>query len=866
VERLDAGLARGCRLTLVSAPAGSGKTTLVSEWLARVEGKAAWLSLDEADQDSARFLTYLIAALRTVEPQVGEAALAALQSPQPGVEELLTGLLNEIAALPERLILVLDDTHAAACAAVDRALAFLLEHLPPRLHLVLLTRADPALPLPRLRARGQMTELRAADLRFGPAEAADFLNRGMGLDLAQEEIAALETRTEGWIAGLQLAALSMQGMAEPAEFIHSFAGSQRFVLDYLLEEVLNRQPRPVQDFLLRTAILSRLCAGVCAAVLGGAEAAAQETLEALERANLFVVPLDQERRWYRYHHLFGEMLRHRLGKPPDLSEIHRRAGAWFAANGDLAEAYRHTLNAGDLEHAAGLAEAGFQEMEGTFQSGAWIGWVKRLPDALVRARPILSSQLGWAYADTGDAATSEAHLRDAESALAGAADAGAFASLPGNIALARAYNAQTQGRLGDVVKFAQLALEHAPKEDVMLRAQAAITLEFTHWNAGDLEAALRGMRAWMDSMRKLGKLEFVVATAFGEADLLVALGRLDDAVCAYQDSLRLAAEQGEEAQRITAHHHLGLALIAHERGEEEAAAAYLQTAAELGRRTTLADWPHRWHLAQAQFHAAHGEWEAALEDLDTADRVYFKNPVPILRPTAAIRACIQLKQGRLDRASAWARERGLSVEDAVGYPNEYTALTLARVRLAEGSFGGVEPLLERLLALAEAQKRMGSVLEILLVLAQARAAQGHRTRAMEALGRAVALAEPQGYRRIFVDEGEALRGLIVEYRLLSGDARADKILAAFPGAASAAPGAEPVPALKPANQGLLEPLSEREIEILRLVAQGLSNAQIGERLYLALSTVKGHNLRIFAKLDAQSRTEAVSRARALGLL
>ena len=387
IERLNEGL-HG-KLTLISAPAGFGKTTLVSEWVAGCASEpVAWLSLDEGDNDPARFLTYLIAALQTIEANIGKGMLGLLQSPQPPpTEAILTALLNEIATIPDHFVLVLDDYHVLDAKPVDHALTFLLEHLPPQMHLVIATREDPHLPLARLRARGQLTELRAADLRFTPAEAAEFLNQVMGLNLSAEDIAALETRTEGWIAGLQLAALSMRGQQDATSFINAFTGSHHFVLDYLLEEVLHQQSESVQAFLLRTSILDRLCGPLCDAVLLDPSASGQETLEYLERANLFIVPLDDERRWYRYHHLFGDLLRQRLGKPREFAEFNLRASRWHEENGDLGAAFHHAIAAGDFVRAARLAEAAWQGMDESFQTAAWLGWVKKLPEEVIRVRP-----------------------------------------------------------------------------------------------------------------------------------------------------------------------------------------------------------------------------------------------------------------------------------------------------------------------------------------------------------------------------------------------------------------------------------------------------------------------------------------------
>ncbi len=878
IERLDAVFNAGSRLTLISAPAGFGKTTLVSEWIAGCGRPAAWLSLEEGDNNLTRFLIYLIAALQTlalskiggIAANIGAGVLAMLQSPQlPSTESILATLLNEIATISDSFILVLDDYHVIDSQSIDHVLAFLVEHLPSQMHLVIASREDPPLPLARLRACGQLAELRAADLCFTPTEAADFLNQVMGLNLSAEDITALETRTEGWIAGLKLAAISMQGRSDPTRFIQSFTGSHRFVLDYLIEEVLGRQPENIQMFLLRTSILDRMCGSLCDAVLLDFPASGQETLEYLEHANLFVIPLDQERRWYRYHHLFSELLRLRFGQPQELSNLHLRASAWYEANDDLAEAFHHAFAAGDFERAVRLAEAAWQEMERNFQTVAWIGWVKKLPDAVVCSQPSLCVLLGRAFSDVGELGSSETYLQSAERALADKKDQEQSSPLSGTIALIRASNAQNEGDLAETVKYAELSIQLIPENDVYLRAQAAITLGFTHWATGNLEASLRAMHTWVEDMQRLGNQEFAIASAFAVADMQVILGRLSDAEKSLRQAIQQAAMHIPEAESITAHHHLGLAMLAHERGNDAAAAQYLQTAADLGQRTTLVDWLYRWNLAQARLKESDREWDSALDLLDVAGRAYVKNPIPILRPVEALKTRVYLKQGRLDKAQAWVRARGISTEVEVRYLDEYDHLTLARVRMAEGSFAGVSGLLERLLALAETQKRSGSVIEILLTQALVYQAQNDWPRALTALERALALTEPEGYLRTFVDEGEAMRLMLVDFKSMNEKQAThllrdyvDKILAAF---------SQPVEAISKstiANQEseMIEPLTNRELEILRLIAEGQSNAEISQRLYLALSTVKGHNLRIFNKLQAQNRTEAVVRAQELGLL
>ena len=794
--------------------------------------------------------------------------LGVLQSPQPpSTESILTALLNEITTIPDNFVLVLDDYHVIDSKPVDNALTFLLEHLPPQMHLVIATREDPHLPLARLRARGQLTELRAADLRFTPAEAAEFLNQVMGLNLSAEDIAALETRTEGWIAGLQLAALSMQGHQDTASFIKSFTGSHHFVLDYLVEEVLQQQPESIQTFLLRTSILDRMCGPLCDAVLGSPSASGQETLtlEYLERANLFIVPLDNERRWYRYHHLFGDLLRQRLGKPKEFAEFHLRASQWHEENGDLGAAFHHAIAAGDFVRAAGLAEAAWQGMEESFQTAAWLGWVKKLPEEVIRVRPVLCTLLGRAFANAGEPEASELRLQDAERCLDGSdvANEAQLKPLPAMIALTRAYNAQVQGNLATTVKYAELALQLIPEDDFYRRAQAIITLEGTHWASGNLESAIRAIGDWMESMTQLGNHVFVVASAFGVADLLVGLGRLSEAERTYQDALQLAAQHGPEAEHITAHHHLGLSMIYRQRGDDTLAAHHLKRAAELGLQTTLADWLYRWHVAQAQLKEAAGDLETALALLDEAKRVYIQTVVPDLRPIAALKARIYLKQGRPDKARAWAAERGLSLADEVSYLHEFEHLTLARLEIANPL---VNALLARLLQAAEAQKRRGSALDILLVQALAHEAQGNRPQALAALERALSLAEPEGYVRIFVDEGEAmaLLRMLIEKQSRNRDhplsGYADKLLAAF-----TQPEAAPKSAIIHQKSDLIEPLSERELEVLKLLRTDLSGPEIARELHGVSEHHSYPHQNIYNKLGVNNRRAAVRRAEELDL-
>jgi LuxR family transcriptional regulator, maltose regulon positive regulatory protein len=881
IERLNEGM--HCKLSLISAPAGFGKTTLVSEWLAGCQRPVAWLSLDEGDNDPTRFLAYIVTALQTIAPKIGAGVLAALQSPQPPfAESFLTALLNEISTIPESFLLVLDDYHSIDSQPVDQSLAFLIEHQPPQMHLLIATREDPHLPLPRLRARGQLTELRAADLRFTPFETAEFLNQMMGLNLSAENIAALEARTEGWIAGLQLAALSMQGRSDAASFIKSFTGSHHFILDYLVEEVLQRQPEHVRNFLLQTSILERLSGPLCDAVTGQEDG--RGMLEALERGNLFIVPLDDQRQWYRYHHLFTEvLLAHALEEQPDqIPLLHKRASAWYEQNNLPAEAIRHALTARDFERAAGLIEKTYPAMDANFQSGTWLGWVRKLPDEVVRARPVLSFEYARALMDRGEFEAGKSWLEDTEQRLEGSADGmivvdeAQFRTLPVKIALAHSNHAQVQGDIGGAVKYAELALELSPEEDSDSHAMAAATLGMAYLSRGDLDGAQRAFSVWMNYCQKVGNIIFAIATGGYLAGIIVAQGRLREAGRTYKQSIQLASTH-DQVRHVTANLYLGLGLLCHEQGDQQSAAQHLHTSGELGEQA-LIDWPYRWRLAQARLKEAEGDLETALDLLDEARRLYVRTSIPDFRPIDALKARVYLRQGRLSEALDWARERGLSVDDDLSYLGEFEHITLARILIAQhqndpatGSIHEAIALLERLLQAAEADRRNGSVIEILVVQALALQAQGNVSQALASMERALALAEPEGYVRIFVDEGEPMRSLIEKQSRnrdhpLSG--YADKLLAAFTQPVAVPQSARPGRARAIIHQksDMIEPLSERELEVLKLLRSELSGPEIAGQLIVSLHTLRTHTNNIYNKLGVNNRRAAVYRAEELDLL
>jgi LuxR family transcriptional regulator, maltose regulon positive regulatory protein len=884
IDRLNNGLAMGCKLTLISASAGFGKTTLVSEWSVNCGRQVAWLSLDEGDSDLVRFISYLVAALQTIKGGLGQGLLAALQSRQPPqTEAFLTSLLNEITNVPDDFILVFDDYHVIDFEPVENAVIFLIEHMPSQMHLVIATREDPHLPIARLRARGQVAELRAADLRFTPAEAAEFLNQVMGLNLAAEDIAALETRTEGWIAGLQLAALSMQGRSDVTSFIQAFTGSHRFVLDYLVEEVLERQPDPIRSFLLQSSILDRLYAPLCNAVTEREDG--REMLAALERSNLFIIPLDDQRHWYRYHHLFAEVLQTHLSETlPDLTiTLHLRASEWFDQNGLRSDAIRYALEAKDFQRAAGLIELAGPEAEyGNIPQATWLGWVQRLPEELIRARPVLNVWYAYILLGIGELEAAESRFRDAEQCLESedinsnqriiVADQEQLKSLPATIAVGRAYIAQTLGNIPDTVRFAGRVLE-LTEVDSFRHSQASMLLGMSYWAGGDLSAADRVFADYTMKLRTAGNIPDAISSSVVLADIRLALGHLHEAINTLEQLLQFVMGQGEPTPPNADDLHRELSKLHLEQGNLETAAQYLQRSKKLGEKVQSPVSRYRLCIDNARLKMAQGNLEGALALLDEARRLYIRSPLPDFCPISAMKARIWVVQGKLTKALEWVREQDLSVDDAPSYLREFEHETLARVLIARyksdqetGSIHEAIGLLERLLHAAEEGKRMGSVIEILALLALAYWAEENQPRALDSLERALTLAVPEGFVRTFVGEGEAMRSLLEKQsrnRDHPQSAYVDKLLTAF-----VQPGSPQNQKSEIVNRKskLVEPLSENELEVLRLLRTELSGPEIARQRMVSLSTIRTHTQHIYAKLGVNNRREAVRCAEELGLL
>lgn len=874
MSQLNAAQRPGHKLTILAAPAGFGKTTLLSEWVADTQPAVAWLSLDETDNDPERFLSYVIAALRTVDGELGGEALNLLQARLPPLGEVvLTALLNDIARLPRDVRLVLDDYHLIQLRPIHEAVTFLLDHLPPRLQLVVAGRADPPLPLARLRARRELTELRAADLRFTADEAAAFLNQVMGLQLTATDVAALEARTEGWIAGLQLAALSLQGRPAASEFVQAFAGDHRYIADYLIEEVLQRQPESVRRFLLETSILDRLSGALCEAVTGQADGAAQ--LDALERGNLFVVPLDERRHWYRYHHLFAEVLRaHLRAEPADqAAALHARASAWHERHGSAADAIRHALAAGDTARAADLIERAVPEMRRNREEARLLGWIRGLPQDVLRARPVLSFAYAGVLMQTGEFDGVEARLQDAERWLdaetGGAprgemvvADEAELRRLPGSIAVHRAAYALVHGDLAGTLQHARRALAVVAEDDHLGQGSASGLLGLATWTNGELDTAQTCYAQAITRLQQAGHLSDMLGCALALADIQITLGRLFDAQRTYEQALQATQNPGAPVLRGTADMYVGLSDLHRERNDLATALNCLRSAEALGEHLGLPQNPYRRRLALARLKQADGDLDAALALLDEAERRYDGDFSPNVRPIAAWRARVWLAQGRLADAVAWARARGLSATDELSYLREFEHLTLARVLLAQARadrdahlHARVLGLLERLEHAATAGGRQGPRIACLLLQALARHAQGETSSALVPLNQALAMAEPEGFVRIFVDEGAPMAELLRAAGALRGPASsyAERVLDAM------APTGQPAASGGPARP-LIEALSERELEVLRLLRTELSGPEIARHLVVSLNTFNTHTRNIYGKLGVNNRRAAVRRA------
>ncbi|MBN1138900.1 MAG: helix-turn-helix transcriptional regulator [Anaerolineae bacterium] len=873
--RLLARLDEPARLTLLSAPAGFGKTTLLANWVRQNNRPVAWLSLDADDNDPLRFWSYVVSALQTVQAEIGQTALAWLQSPQPPpVDSVLTGLINEITDTHTDWALVLDDFHVITEPQINQHLVFFLDHLPAQMHLILTTRADPPWPLARLRVRGEMIELRTQDLRFTLDEASIFMRTAMGLDLSAQDMAVLDQRTEGWIAGLQLAALSIQGREDVTGFVQAFSGSHRFVLDYLVEEVLDRQPEPIRAFLLKSSILERLTASLCDAVTGDERLGSQAILTYLERANLFLLSLDDERKWYRYHHLFADLLSNRLAQrhPDQVSVLHCRASAWYEEQGMIAQAIRHGLQAGDVDRGERLIKHNALAMILHGEPRALISALEKLPHETIRSRSWLSVGYAWALAYTNRFDAAEALLDDVEDMLAQRppAEPAETRRITGQVAAVRSHVISYKGDLEHAIDLAHTALALLPQDDPGTRAFATSLLSGLLSRAGKSAAAIPLLEQVIAASQAAGDLPTALFAYSRLAGHLSVLGQFDQLVKTGQEAMRL----NEEYARQTGHRSPAAAYACqlaggamYYRNDLDAAERYIKESLDLyaqaGQPLGLADG----YLSLVHVLQARGEPGAALDLMHKAHRITERVSPWFHSFGLAWEALLHVQQGNLSPAVDWAQACGLRFDDEVSLHTYVRHFILAHVLLAQGQDSARKreealSLSDRLVHLAESAKANRYLIESLVVRALAFQAQDRLDEALADLGRALTVAEPEGYVRTFIDQGAPMQALLKSAlsRGLS-TAYVSKLLAEWAKEPTATPSTE-----RPPSQPLIDPLSDRELEVLRLLPTELTSTEIADHLYVSRNTVRSHIAHIYDKLNVHSRAHAVQRAQELGLL
>jgi LuxR family maltose regulon positive regulatory protein len=881
VDRLQAGLCGP--LTLVSAPAGSGKTTLLSEWRAGAGSglPVAWISLDAADNDPLRFFQYLSAALDTLQPGITQEIQPLLQSPeQPNIEALLTLLVNTLGGYPQDFVLVFDDYHVIEAPTIHEALTFLLGHQPLHMHLVFLTRADPPLPIARLRARGQLTEIRAADLRFSVDEAAKFLNQVMGLNLTGEQVAALEARSEGWITGLQLAALSMQGHEDVQGFISAFTGSHHYIVDYLAEEVLNCQPETVREFMLRTSIPDRLTAPLCNVLTNRTDG--QEVLENLEHTNLFLFPLDDERGWYRYHHLFADVLRNQLARryPEAVSELHHHAAEWFKYNQLDEEALYHYMVNNDFEPAAQLISN--QWLSFKIRSSSLVSeLLYKFPENLVRAYPRLSLIYAWDKWLGGFRNDAEAYVRNAQDALTKGgqleADSSLFLSLQAETFAFQSYIDSRKEDFETAVKLANQALQTAPIDNNYTLGFAYLSLYNAYRGLGRVEDAIQACTQAITYARLGKSVVSTVDATHNLGQLLKNQGHLHHAGQIYQEGLKIAQQQGLEKIPTFSLLHFDLAEILYQWDNLNEAEHQLELGFKLIEQDNIVLIAMVGNILLAQLKRARGDKQTALKVLNDFEFEALKGQKSTqVDMYIASRSRLQAELGTIDEAAEWYKIQDIGKDEAIGYGVMNKTIQLARVQIALSNLNEALDLLSRIVHSAESTKSTYWLIEAYLLQAIVWHKKGESDQAKRLIEKALQMAIPEGYIRLFLDEGEPSRLLLSDYekqlekRLRSNRSKnlehikkyTSKLLAVFSKARIAAPQST----IHHRQYGLIDPLSERELEVLRQVAMGKSNQQIADTLFITSGTVKKHLNNIFGKLSVQSRMQCVVRARELNLL
>lgn len=854
--------------TLVSAPAGYGKTTLVSSWLRETGIASAWLSLEESDNDPVRFLQYLLTGLQIIVPAIRLDLLDMVEGIQPAsFQAVIKILINEIAKQDSRVVLVLDDFHLIQDQLILDIMAFLLDHIPAQhMHLMIITRTDPPLPLSRLRVRNQMVEIRADQLRFTPGEIAAFVNGMMGFNLSAEDIAAMDTRTEGWIAGLQLAVISMQGCKDVPGFISTFSGSHHYIVDYLAEEVLKRQDDQTHSFLLQTSILSRMCASLCDSLVDVRSAQhpldGQSMLESLQMKNLFIIPLDEERRWYRYHHLFADALNRRLEYqfPELLPKLYQRASEWYEKNGLIGEAIQCARSSGDQERVAQLVEQNGCYLLMSGEVLTLLNWLETI-EQYFPAHPWLVIQKGWALSIAGRMEQAEQAFQIAERLVSALEPTTDVNTMVGTISAGRAHWANIQGDIPEAARLAQLALDLLPDSDLMscsMRSVATGALAKTKWMSGDFHQARHIYDQALEICQATNNDEMLINTNIDIAVILIEQGLLRLAERLLLETLKTAIRPDGQRLPLSAGIYSELSKVYYEWNQLEQAEQYAHQCLEVSQQWGNIEQQANGIIMSAKLEQAKGNTEKAQVMMRTADQLNRDNHLYLWNSIRIEAALDQfwLSIGSLERVSQRIKTSGINPADEITYLHEVKYLTLLRWLLACEDYDSALGLAERMLQRAQYDHRMLQVVELQVL--QALALQGKKETAegVTTLSRSVMLAQPERYKRVFLDEGELILKILHMVKTnLDTTGYARELLEAFSPASTTAP---------VQVQLLIEPLSGREIEVLKLIEAGSSNQEIASRLFISITTVKKHISNIYAKLDVKTRTQAVSRGKELG--
>ena len=889
------------RLTLISAPAGFGKTTLVSKILESHRAPAAWLSLDENDAEPLRFLAGIIAALSKTLPGSLTATSAILTSGQPTVDSVLTALLQELSALtlpltlpltspentasaslPEAIIIILDDYHRLDSQPVDDAFAFLLEHLPSHIHWVVTTREDPSLPLARMRVRGELAEIRADDLRFTPEEADEFLRSTLANELSDSQIEALESKTEGWIAGLQLAALSLQNSPDRDGFIQSFTGSHRFIIDYLAEEVLNAQSDEIQQFLLKTSVTSRFNASLCAALTGNSDSA--NVLRDIESQNLFLIALDEERNWYRYHHLFADVLRsHAQQSDIDTASLHSTASQWFQSHGDIHTAIHHALSGNDNERAAEYIAESWPTLRKSEPEAIFIQWVRSLPESVASKHPVIATYYSLALISY-DPHAAQQWLSYADTAVDNSQKDSALAGI---LSICRAYTAGAQGDFPGIITHADNALAILPDTELTWRGAAAILKGFVLWGSGDIEGAALTVQAGYDAMRRDNEISGAVSSVFLLASIRMMQGQTPEAERLCERALKMIepyplAPQGSSDIYVT------LSVAALRRGDNTDAEQRLYEAQALGEQSRLMESAHHWYIVKAIIESRKGNFRDALDLLDEAESIRVPNPTPEFEPMDARRARLELAAGNLPAAQHWVNNAGVSLNDAPHVMNAFSLLTLAQIEIHNAvhkqnteRLNDIRRLLTKIRTLEE-NTRPGMLPEILILSAYVAHLEGDSELAIQELATAINLPAAEQNAAVFIYDMPLVNQWVLEAiqpgnnQTRTSQARTSQAIDIPPWLKLSAPEDKAPedkapeklssPTQIPTRQPLPEPLSERELDVLRALDSDMTGPEIAASLFVSLNTIRTHSKNIYSKLNVNTRRAALRRAKELALV